>query len=1638
MTEKTLLPIGSMLNLDGRDLKVVKRLTSGLTGEVYEGALTVPDSPTPIRVAMKVMKVLDFPMARQFFLQESETLAFLMHLEEEANKMQRLSLKIAPVYYGRGEYQGTPYLVEEFIPGEQVPSIMEKSGRLPEKQALTIAWHLYRTLDLLHTKLKKTYIDLKFEDLWWVNGENGEGQLKLTDFGTLEDIKDTQQRGVARDLLLSGVYLCSMLFGYTPNYSLGELREPVAPILKAKTEKELTKATTRQFLEMDDLESARRTLERFLSHSTDAGVEISWGARKLLHRLLHRNPASRPGSAVAVAIELRQLVIFWNQAEERLSAMALNNLTEAESAAEDARAKKQPMSQQGRDYAVRARSALDILHIQSPRRDISSELGRAENALAIGDYLERGLALLKGGSYAMSRQVFEEGIQWSDDPALFRRWAFWARVGEEIPPSTEMPFDEAEQVISSLTAGHWDSAAKQLTDMTPAFESKGLDYLKNEAAFFALLDQAEAARTKGDFGEAAKAYEQAQDALKKYPEADARFIREQEVGDFHHFIEEMQSLAASRQQAQKTFGDALAAVKQGNFEVVFDQCWQAYILDRGAPFRFPALNDIARLALKSAADDKSTFKPAVRAASRVASIGKMEAPMDGPLSQTWHLAQGLFEADAAVDVLDGEEFRRAVAQTYASAGQDALLQPLVTNLLDRAAQQGEKSASPVFMGVVGDLYQERFADEAAVTRCREKAKQLAEQQTGERHASIDHRLDQVMNILSPMAAEPGTLNKVLEQAVGAASLWRGVDLATLQDYVQRLETAAGILQELPPLISVDDYKLEDWKSWKDSLAKAQEQAKLALSVQEKSRRELRNLRIAYLSAEQRELEDYYRLVGKVAEVHADLDVQNGFQAKLYDRLADFQHLCYQLLADQPETDLQAAERQQKMEKYGIPSESMDDLGVVKGYAEWVAQALSSLGPKVLLRLKDDTEKRLQQLQADYEPARSAFKSGDLPRLSEELDKLEPTQKLSLEWQKLKQDLARVTAWKIWLKTQTDRLKQEKVDAGLLRDLRAFLCTDLPRQYWQDSPAPAYLQKANEMARKNFVQAAKSGQEEDFVAAVHDWLNADWTLRAENPSAQQKTGWNRDQWLKDVYRASKADMNKVPGFIMQVPEPENYVAGASLFSVTDWQDAKKAAEDEDRRKVNKEAERKKMLRQLLVGGSIVLVIALILGLAGFLVYRNWNSINQMIIGTYTPTPLAVTDTPVATPTLEAPTATPAPTAVPTPAISPTPLPSSGFVLAPEAFAGLYPAMPAAADAAWLFNVDARDNVTVNQWVTSTIPLSDRVTWLPTNVLDPSDPTASKNGGIGKRDFYTAIGDTTITWTMDQPFAAGTYAVYILDSIRFSAGSYSFAVSSTLNGKPPPEGQGIKLVRGQSSVIFQDADQKTDDWLSLGYYEVPGGQTMSVQVVLPKLTATTPFSLDRLLILKLSDTQVSMLTGTDQHGLPANRTLVSLMDDPKARFYETVPDTGTVQVRDRGNPFSDVPAWGGSFQSRTVTGSVNPIQVDWLSSGRLPAGDYNVWVWIPASHASAVVDFALLADTQIIQFTGDPVAGDTAPDAYLRRSINQGAKEIKGTWLSLGNWTLKSEAAVTVRMLVGAGASGDIGVDAVAIVAVGKGQ
>jgi len=1001
--DTTTVPIGTEIEHNGQPLRITSLLSDlGWTSEVYQGELGVKGAATP--VAIKVMKALDIPMARQLFEQEGLTLAAMMYHEEETNKEQRLSLKVAPVYYGQFEYNGMPCLVMEYIQGQKVPRLLEKGGKLPELEALTIAWHLYRTLDILHVRLKKTYIDLKFEDLWWVAGENASsGQLKLVDFGTLEDIKpgDPNPRGTRRDLLLAGVYLWGMLTGHMLAYSLGDLRERADPLLR--------------------------------------GAEMSWGTRRLLRRLLHRNPALRPTNAAGVASELRTLVNFWEQPAERLFEIADSNISRALGESDQ-------RGPQAQEFASRAHAALDLVRRKSDYDEerFNNALRRVENIEHISDYLERGRALFDGRTYGDARQVFEEGVHWSDDPAILRRWGYLAYMGQDVTPEVfDRYLGAAIESVDRMNQGNWLAAGERLAELSAPLASPGMQALQADCGLFASLEQAGIANRNQAFDQAAAAYRSALDSLRKLPDAD--FVQQEEVGDLRILAEEMERLRDTRGRSRQMLDEALTAVQNGDDQRAIELAWQAYRLDWQDQI---VKEKYAHLLQES----QRVCRPATTL--RLAEVGLNEWPilpvLDALRNQSWLL----WQADQALECGDYAALGSSLITLNANLplAQPVSIQTASLQLLDRAGKQATQARDELGLQELARtceaLQFEGYPQR--VEGLRQKAEQFqVERESLQRH-TVDRLLARIVCLLD------------LNQPREAAELWPGVDLAeTLVRFNNRLGEASQLLADTVLLAhELGGYSLEDIQALQTRLRVQLEADGQTELQRQQYRQQEQAARLTSLQQEWEQLQHDREWLYGGGAMNIALSLRRTFLKELQDRLMSFIFSSYAYLARD--------DRDQK---------------TIRDRIACALNTLDGIGEAAWKELLTEATDRLQQLQNQLHATAQLFDAGELDKAAVELDRLKQQYGSAAEWQGLRSQVVQALAWRVWLQDHRAMLEAGRSDQDLLAGLRAYGTSDLPRVYRARPDVLSYLHLARVVLNEELKKSLPDFETPGFVAKM---------------------------------------------------------------------------------------------------------------------------------------------------------------------------------------------------------------------------------------------------------------------------------------------------------------------------------------------------------------------------------------------------------------------------------------------------------------------------------------------------------------------------------------------------------------------------
>ena len=146
----------------GNRYKLTSRIAVGGMGEVWKGV----DSVLGREVAAKILK--------DEYLSES---TFLARFRAEAQNMGRVSDPGIAGVYDYGDEQGSPYLVMEYVPGEALSAIIERSAPLSETDTLSIVSQAAQALGAAH-KVGVIHRDIKPGNILMTP----DFRVKITDF----------------------------------------------------------------------------------------------------------------------------------------------------------------------------------------------------------------------------------------------------------------------------------------------------------------------------------------------------------------------------------------------------------------------------------------------------------------------------------------------------------------------------------------------------------------------------------------------------------------------------------------------------------------------------------------------------------------------------------------------------------------------------------------------------------------------------------------------------------------------------------------------------------------------------------------------------------------------------------------------------------------------------------------------------------------------------------------------------------------------------------------------------------------------------------------------------------------------------------------------------------------------------------------------------------------------------------------------------------------------------------------------------------------------------------------------------------------------------------------------------------------
>ena len=147
----------------GNRYKLTSRIAVGGMGEVWKGV----DSVLGREIAAKILK--------DEYLSDS---TFLARFRAEAQNMGRASDPGIAGVFDYGDEDGSPYLVMEYVPGEALSAIIERSAPLSETDALSIVSQSAQALGAAH-KVGVIHRDIKPGNILMTP----DFRVKITDFG---------------------------------------------------------------------------------------------------------------------------------------------------------------------------------------------------------------------------------------------------------------------------------------------------------------------------------------------------------------------------------------------------------------------------------------------------------------------------------------------------------------------------------------------------------------------------------------------------------------------------------------------------------------------------------------------------------------------------------------------------------------------------------------------------------------------------------------------------------------------------------------------------------------------------------------------------------------------------------------------------------------------------------------------------------------------------------------------------------------------------------------------------------------------------------------------------------------------------------------------------------------------------------------------------------------------------------------------------------------------------------------------------------------------------------------------------------------------------------------------------------------
>jgi serine/threonine protein kinase len=188
--------------------EIVEKIGDGGMASVYKGCK--PDTGEIVAIKVLTPQAAGNPVVVERFKQEYRTACSLRH----PHIVRALDF---------GMDGDTPYLVMELIEGEDLATRVERRGKLPEEEAVTLLIQVAEALQLAHQH-RLIHRDVKPSNILITN----EGEAKLTDLGLVKDFESTLELTRPMSGMGTPNYMAPEQFGDARNatarcdvYSLG-------------------------------------------------------------------------------------------------------------------------------------------------------------------------------------------------------------------------------------------------------------------------------------------------------------------------------------------------------------------------------------------------------------------------------------------------------------------------------------------------------------------------------------------------------------------------------------------------------------------------------------------------------------------------------------------------------------------------------------------------------------------------------------------------------------------------------------------------------------------------------------------------------------------------------------------------------------------------------------------------------------------------------------------------------------------------------------------------------------------------------------------------------------------------------------------------------------------------------------------------------------------------------------------------------------------------------------------------------------------------------------------------------------------------------------------------------------------------